>query len=220
MIIQVENAFDREVCENLIRLYETHKQCTDVSDYSGHPVVYWTHVENAPMATALFQHLVGVCGRQIWRRLLPHQAVFLETAILSAMDVGGKHPRHADNSAENALGAWIPNHTPDRAISAICYLNSDFEGGELTFEQHALTIKPRRGLLVMFPSTAGYVHEVLPVKSGRRYTASLWFTGKHDHALIAFNETLNTSSRTRTFLRWLFRLRPGHPKKPTNPKSR
>jgi len=48
------------------------------------------------------------------------------------------------------------NRTPQRDVSAICYLNDEFDGGEICFEQAQLTVKPRRGLLLAFPSDAAH----------------------------------------------------------------
>jgi predicted 2-oxoglutarate/Fe(II)-dependent dioxygenase YbiX len=99
----------------------------------------------------------------------------IETVLLSRLGPGGRHLRHADNCKEEG-GAWVPNHTPARVVSSILYLNSDFDGGEIVFEQHGPTIiKPRRGLLLLFPSDRHHVHEVRPVTAGYRYTAAIWF---------------------------------------------
>src|SRR5438552_3916908 len=44
-------------------------------------------------------------------------------------------------------------------------------------------VKPRRGLLLAFPSDADHVHEILPVRSGARYTMAIWFTKQQRLAL-------------------------------------
>jgi predicted 2-oxoglutarate/Fe(II)-dependent dioxygenase YbiX len=59
-------------------------------------------------------------------------------------------------------------------LSAICYLNKDFVGAELTFPEIDLTIVPEPGKLVLFPSR--YKHGVLNMESGKRYTMPTWFT--------------------------------------------
>jgi len=59
-------------------------------------------------------------------------------------------------------------------LSAICYLNEDFVGAELTFPEINKTIIPKPGKLVLFPSR--YKHGVLNMESGRRYTMPTWFT--------------------------------------------
>jgi len=53
------------------------------------------------------------------------------------------------------------------AFSIILYLNDDYEGGEIRFRDHNITIKPKAGSLIIFPSNI--IHEVLPITSGVRY---------------------------------------------------
>lgn len=59
-------------------------------------------------------------------------------------------------------------------LTIICYLNDDYVGGEITFPQFDLTIKPKAGDLIMFPSR--YRHGVLQMHSGNRYSLPSWFS--------------------------------------------
>lgn len=54
-----------------------------------------------------------------------------------------------------------------RCISAVLYLNDEYEGGSLFFPRLGLSYKPTTGELVLFPSE--YLHAVAPVVSGVRY---------------------------------------------------
>jgi len=67
-------------------------------------------------------------------------------------------------------------YVPDNHIAALIYLNDDYEGGELKFETHDLSIKPKKADLVFFPGNMHYAHEVTEVLSGTRYTVPIWFT--------------------------------------------
>jgi Rps23 Pro-64 3,4-dihydroxylase Tpa1-like proline 4-hydroxylase len=67
-------------------------------------------------------------------------------------------------------------YVTDNHIAALIYLNDDYEGGELRFETHDLSIKPKKGDLVFFPGNMHYAHEVCEVLSGTRYTVPIWFT--------------------------------------------
>lgn len=49
-------------------------------------------------------------------------------------------------------------------------VSDDFTGGELVFPDQNLTIHPKTGMVVMWPSNRRFPHEVLPVKTGVRYT--------------------------------------------------
>lgn len=61
-----------------------------------------------------------------------------------------------------------------RQVSAICYLNNDYEGGELEFPHFGLKIKPEPGMLILFPSNFAYSHAALPVTAGNKYTLVTW----------------------------------------------
>lgn len=66
-------------------------------------------------------------------------------------------------------GTWL-----GRAISAIVYLNADFEGGELEFVNFGIKIKPQPGMLILFPSNYAYTHIAHPVVSGAKYAIVTW----------------------------------------------
>jgi hypothetical protein len=67
-------------------------------------------------------------------------------------------------------------YVTDNNIATLIYLNDDYEGGEISFEQHNLSVKPKTGTLLIFPGNLNYAHEVKEVLSGKRYTAPIWFT--------------------------------------------
>ncbi len=164
-------------------MYDRHVHLTKVRDQTGHPVVYWPLFRDAEDAAEIVPRLVEECLRNISNQLRPSEPLYPETVILAAMGAGGHHDRHADNSRQNEQGEWVANHTPHRDVSAIYYLNDAFEGGEIVFDRAHLVVKPRRGLLLAFPSDADHVHEILPVRSGARYTMAIWFTKQQRLAL-------------------------------------
>lgn len=55
-------------------------------------------------------------------------------------------------------------------LSAVGYLNDNYEGGELYFDKLNLTIKPKAGDLYLFPSSYIYSHSAKPVTSGIKYS--------------------------------------------------
>lgn len=61
-----------------------------------------------------------------------------------------------------------------RCISAICYLNSDYEGGEIEFVNFGVKIKPEPGMLILFPSNYAYTHIAHPVTDGTKYAIVTW----------------------------------------------
>lgn len=69
------------------------------------------------------------------------------------------------------LGYVTDNHLPVHI-----YLNDDYEGGELNFETFGLSIRPKKGDMIVFPGNMHYPHELTKILSGTRYTLAVWFT--------------------------------------------
>ncbi len=85
--------------------------------------------------------------------------------------VGGHYIEHNDSeNFEN--GQWV--RIANRDISILFYLNDNYTGGELEFTQLGLTIKPKAGTMIAFPSYKEFAHKVHPVTSGFRYSLVTW----------------------------------------------
>jgi hypothetical protein len=72
------------------------------------------------------------------------------------------------------------NHSDDgsrypRLVSMTAYLNNNYDGGELEYENFGLSFKPEPGDVLIFPSNYVYKHRVVPVTSGLRYAVVNWF---------------------------------------------
>lgn len=88
----------------------------------------------------------------------------------------GHLPRHQD------LG------NSSRLISTVSYLNDNYDGGEIEFAQSNTRIKPEAGSIVFFPSNFLYVHEVMPVTNGTRYSMPHWYHHLKDPRMSDGNE--------------------------------
>ena len=67
------------------------------------------------------------------------------------------------------------DHSPNivRTVSAVVYLNDDYEGGELCFLRlDELAIKPEAGDILVFPSTYLYEHESKNILKGAKYSVA------------------------------------------------
>jgi prolyl 4-hydroxylase len=78
-----------------------------------------------------------------------------------------------------------PDMENPRAITAIAWLNDDFEGGETSFDRLGLTERPRTGDLLFFANIlpdgmpdARSRHAGMPVVSGTKYLASRWIRAR------------------------------------------
>jgi len=65
-------------------------------------------------------------------------------------------------------------------ISAILYLNDDYEGGELYFPKQQVTLKPKAGTVVVFPSNAPFLHQSLTIQNGSKYIMALFWNKNDD----------------------------------------
>jgi hypothetical protein len=76
---------------------------------------------------------------------------------------------HSDDHALTADGKVLARDE-HRGITAILYLNSEFTGGQINFPKQDVSIEPKAGKLVIFPSNKNFRHEVRPILSGWRYS--------------------------------------------------
>lgn len=92
---------------------------------------------------------------------LNQEDYILDTHILpiKKWNVGQSMGPHCDN---------YDGHS-NLAFSMVVYLNDKYEGGEINFPNHNITIKPKAGSVIMFPSHEPFLHQVLPIKNGNRY---------------------------------------------------
>lgn len=87
---------------------------------------------------------------------------------------------HTDSAYWDGQGKF--QHTsPGRMVTSILYINDDYEGGELILNSvrderdQPIMVKPKKGLIVIFPADVRFMHEVKPVTKGVRYSIVGWF---------------------------------------------
>lgn len=61
-------------------------------------------------------------------------------------------------------------------VSVLMYPNDEYTGGEITFPDYDLVVKPLPGDMIMFPGNGAYKHTVEKVTSGIRYTMPSWYS--------------------------------------------
>jgi len=94
--------------------------------------------------------------------------------------VGAFAPFHSDNTdLEGNWSAWEKSK-----LVCLLYINDDYEGGELDFRDHELTIAPKVGELITFPGGINNVHQVKVVESGTRHTIGAFW----DYAESEYSE--------------------------------
>jgi hypothetical protein len=89
---------------------------------------------------------------------------FLSQYLLTKWSSGSKMQPHVDTDAQK-----------HQHIVCMYYINDDYEGGEIIFPDYNLSIKPKSNSLIMFPGNENYIHGVLEVSRGFRYTFPMRF---------------------------------------------
>lgn len=67
-----------------------------------------------------------------------------------------------------------------RNFAVLMYLNDDFESGDLIFPVQKISIKPRQGLLVIFPTSFMFPHTTMPSSGGDRFVLRLNYLFKKE----------------------------------------
>jgi hypothetical protein len=80
---------------------------------------------------------------------------------------------YAGDHADNAELDGTPNAWQDNKLVTIIYLNDNYEGGNLAFRDHNISIAPKAGTVIVFDVGIDNVHSVTEVTSGERYTMLL-----------------------------------------------
>jgi hypothetical protein len=61
-----------------------------------------------------------------------------------------------------------------RVVSGLLYLNDVISGGETYFSHFDVSVKPKKGRLVIFPANYAYAHGAMPVKKGEKNVFVYW----------------------------------------------
>lgn len=94
--------------------------------------------------------------------------------------IGAFAPFHSDNTdMDGNPSAWEKSK-----LVCLLYINDDYEGGELDFRDHDISIKPVAGQLITFPGGFSNIHQVLPVKGSTRHTIGAFW----DYAESVYSE--------------------------------
>lgn len=68
-----------------------------------------------------------------------------------------------------------------RQVGCVLYLNDNFDGGDIHFPQHGVSIPVKAGMLAFFPGDVHHSHGVQRVLNGTRYTISSFWTEHASH---------------------------------------
>lgn len=99
----------------------------------------------------------------------PSDTLVLAQTEFFAYSVGVGLKVHTDDHVLGTDGRILKLDV-QRGITAVLYLNSEFDGGEIHFPKQGIELRPSAGTLVIFPSNRNFPHEVKPIVHGQRYS--------------------------------------------------
>ena len=196
-IIVIDHFIPPEMARALIQYYNEKQSNLQVNTDNEIPL---SSISNPEIKRMIFE-----IGNQVLRVMreqypLAGRNYRIDHAGLYARIKGNYCPYHADNiyfecpihgkdqgrlrriCSGHCPGAkFVPNHTSWREYTALIYLNDNFEGGEIAFEDgpcihsYKKVIPIRENMLILAPNGANFYHEVYPIRSGKRYSLHLWF---------------------------------------------
>jgi 2-oxoglutarate-Fe(II)-dependent oxygenase superfamily protein len=181
-ILVSENTLSLKECTFIIDLYDRYSDLSPKRDYSLRPLLHYYTLRDVDSESASWLYGVTLRCKEKIEVDLRTPELFVESVFIACLLSGDSHIAHADNE-QRKHGRWVPNHTPQRDYTALVYLNDNFTGGELVFPDRDVVIIPGPGLLVGFPSNHKFVHAVPRVRSGKRYSLPIWFTGNSAKAM-------------------------------------
>ena len=80
---------------------------------------------------------------------------------------GGHYPDHYDGPTDSG-----------RHINVILFLNA-IEGGTIRFKHHNVTVTPKPGMMLLFPSNFAYKFSIDPITKGNLYMIQTWLHDRH-----------------------------------------
>ena len=164
----IDNCLNEELCDKLIAEFITNpnKAVFNNQDQAfSDRVLHFQNIAD-PLKTQIAQMALEVA------RIIPVK-VWPETVSIVSWDNGQEMLLHKDGQQPNTI---------NRTHSALIYLTNN-ESGEIYFPNLEKEFKPQKGLLLAFDKNES--HGVKPISDAPRYTLSMWFTDKREHAIIA-----------------------------------
>jgi hypothetical protein len=129
-------------------------------------ITYTSDVFNNPVVqnlNNLFHSLLIATTNSYASRFNINENFHLENFQLLKYSGGEEYKAHYDGGT--SIG---------RCISALCYMNDNYEGGEIEFVNFGIKIKPQAGMMILFPSNYAYSHVAHPVTKGTKYALVTW----------------------------------------------
>ncbi|ARF08279.1 2OG-FeII oxygenase superfamily protein [Catovirus CTV1] len=172
-----ENAMTNEFCDSLVEFYKNNPNLVQRFDHE------WRRSSSLPLYNNLPSELFNNMKDNIRTHLEKykkdigdsagagtlHFCTLLEAPNLLCYDNTSDKPEHFHTHSDN----WsIQSST--RQVSVIMYLNDVEEGGNTVFPFYNLSVKPKKGTILMFPAFFCFSHYAEKPKSNTKFAIVTW----------------------------------------------
>ena len=148
--------------QGVVQTHRTNQLCE---------ITYHANVDNNPIAQNIhnqFNMLLLATTISYAERYRVPSPLWHEGYQVLKYNSGQEYKAHFDGGSTDV----------SRQVSCVCYLNDDYQGGELEFPNFKVKIKPEQGMLILFPSSFPYLHIAHPITQGIKYTLVTWLRDK------------------------------------------
>lgn len=177
-IYALDHALDGDTCQKMVDRFEHHPE----QQYQG------KIGQNATTEQSIKRSIdLRISGREDWMDIdqLLQQSLSLGLSLIAGLHPFFKANRLNDtgyNMQKTSTGEFYhwhvdggPGEFSRRQLVAIWYLNpAPEQGGETEFYFQKLSIKPERGMLLLFPPFWTHLHRGNTVSAGTKYIATTW----------------------------------------------
>lgn len=172
-IVEIPNFVDAETAKKMIEYFEYKAELWGPIAFYGSSGMGLHPVSNDLDSFGLPSDFFGKIAKRFEEAVesIFEREVKPNTSHAQKWDVGGFASPHSDNSDFQGK----PNSFQINKYVGILYLNGDYEGGELYFTEHDISIKPNAYSFISFPGGVENIHGVSEITNGTRYTmVSFW----------------------------------------------
>jgi 2OG-Fe(II) oxygenase superfamily len=167
-IVEYKDFLSKQECEDLIDYFNSSEDDWNVTcfyaSYVMDPNASFENKNNTDKTPEYFNELKTKL-RNIAEEVSPKK---LKNLSLSAhkWTPGAFAAHHSDNTELDGT----PNAWQDNKFVTIIYLNDNYDGGNLLFNAHGISISPSAGTVIAFDPGFTNLHGVSEVTNGVRYT--------------------------------------------------
>jgi hypothetical protein len=181
-IVFYNNFLTQEECETLVRVFEDEEQPWSMSAFFESYGMSIMPEDPILERYGLPKDYFGKLADRLHKVVedAHERPVKSVSSHAQKWQIGAFAPFHSDNTdMDGNPSAWEKSK-----LVCLLYINDDYEGGELDFRDHDISIKPVAGQLITFPGGFNNIHQVLPVRGSTRHTIGAFW----DYAESVYSE--------------------------------